>query len=31
MESKVDVMIQFTRCDRNGAKIATYRSLWIMT
>ena len=30
-ESKVHVMIQFTRCDRNGAKIATYRSLWIMT
>jgi len=30
-ESKVHVMIQFTRCDRNGAKIGTYRSLWIMT
>jgi len=30
-ESKVHVMIQFTRCDRSGAKIATYRSLWIMT
>ena len=30
-ESKVHVLIQFTRCDRHGGKIATFRSLWIMT
>ena len=30
-ENKVHVLIQFTRCDRNGDKIATFRSLWIMT
>jgi hypothetical protein len=29
--NKVHVFIQFTRCDKNGGKIATYRSLWIMT
>ena len=30
-ESKVHVFIQFTRCDKNGGEIATYKSLWIMT
>ncbi len=30
-ERKVHVLIQFTRCDAQGAAIATYRSLWIMT
>lgn len=30
-EHKVHVLIQFTRCDGDGAAIATYRSLWIMT
>tara|TARA_B100000315_G_C14588477_1_gene594431 strand:+ start:2646 stop:3047 length:402 start_codon:yes stop_codon:yes gene_type:complete len=30
-DKKVHVFIQFTRCDKNGGKIATFRSLWIMT
>ena len=30
-ENKVHVFIQFTRRDKNGGKIATHRSLWIMT
>ena len=30
-QHKVHVLIQFTRCDAQGAPIATYRSLWIMT
>ena len=30
-ESKVHVFIQFTRRDKNGGEIATYKSLWIMT
>lgn len=30
-ERKVHVLIRFTRCDAQGAAIATYRSLWIMT
>lgn len=30
-EHKVHVLIQFTRCTADGAPIATYRSLWIMT
>ena len=30
-ENKVHVFIQFTRLDKNGGKIATHRSLWIMT
>ena len=30
-DTKVHVFIQFTRCDKNGGKIAAYRSLWIMT
>ena len=30
-ERKVHVLIQFTRRNRDGAVIATYRSLWIMT
>ena len=30
-QRKVHVLIQFTRCAAQGAPIATYRSLWIMT
>ena len=30
-EKKVHVLIQFTRYDNDGAALATYRSLWIMT
>ena len=30
-QHKVHVLIQFTRCDAQGAPLATYRSLWIMT
>ena len=30
-ESKVHVFTQFTRFDKNGGEIATYKSLWIMT
>jgi hypothetical protein len=30
-EKKVHVLIQFTRCDKDGAAIDTFRSLWIMT
>lgn len=30
-ESKVHVFIQFTRCDKSGGEIASYKSLWIMT
>ncbi len=30
-EHKVHVLIQFTRFNRDGRPIATYRSLWIMT
>ena len=29
-ENKVHVLIQFTRCDKDGAAIGTFRSLWIM-
>ena len=29
-EKKVHVLIQFTRCDKDGAAIGTFRSLWIM-
>lgn len=30
-ESKAHILIQFTRCRADGAAIAAYRSLWIMT
>ena len=30
-EKKVHVLIQFTRCDKEGRAIDTFRSLWIMT